>query len=107
MIPIGRQCASGLSLLLSSLRFFNTSAAHGCNGRPPLKFAPTFRKVARGTSDGDAADAAVDAPRCPVPAGAPRQIPERSGLPSGVRGTGAARFGLPSGVLGTPRVGCA
>ena len=28
------------------------------------------------------------------------QIPERSGLPSGVRGAGAARFGLPSGPFG-------
>src|SRR5207249_5797014 len=32
--------------------------------------------------------------------------PERSGLPSGVRGAGAVRFGLPSGVRGIPGVGC-
>ncbi len=32
--------------------------------------------------------------------------PERSGLPSGARGAGAARFGLPSGVRGIPGVGC-
>src|SRR5438093_752716 len=31
--------------------------------------------------------------------------PERSGLPSGVRGAGAVRFGLPSGVRGMPAVG--
>src|SRR6185503_13028397 len=31
--------------------------------------------------------------------------PERSGLPSGVRGAGAVRFGLPSGVRGIPAVG--
>ena len=31
--------------------------------------------------------------------------PERSGLPSGVRGAGAARFGLPSAVRGIPGVG--
>ena len=31
--------------------------------------------------------------------------PERSGLPSAVRGAGAARFGLPSGVRGMPGVG--
>ena len=31
--------------------------------------------------------------------------PERSGLPSGARGAGAARFGLPSGVRGIPGVG--
>jgi hypothetical protein len=32
--------------------------------------------------------------------------PERSGVPSGVRGAGADRFGLPSAVRGIPRVGC-
>src|SRR6516225_5751549 len=32
-------------------------------------------------------------------------VPEKSGLPSAVRGTGADRFGLPSGVRGTPLVG--
>src|SRR5580765_2765161 len=31
--------------------------------------------------------------------------PDRSGLPSGVRGAGAARFGLPSAVRGIPGVG--
>src|SRR5437016_7477450 len=33
------------------------------------------------------------------------QIPERSGLPSGVLGAGAERFGFPSGVRGIPGVG--
>jgi hypothetical protein len=33
------------------------------------------------------------------------QIPEKSGLPSGVRGVDARRFGEPSGNLGTPAVG--
>src|SRR6266852_9184132 len=32
--------------------------------------------------------------------------PDRSILPSGVRGAGAVRFGLPSGVRGMPGVGC-
>src|SRR5688500_6402645 len=32
--------------------------------------------------------------------------PERSGLPSGVRGAGAVKFGLPSAVRGMPGVGC-
>ena len=32
--------------------------------------------------------------------------PERSGLPSAVRGAGAVRFGLPSAVRGMPGVGC-
>ena len=43
------------------------------------------------------------APPCPPPRNS--QIPERSGLPSGVRGVAAARFGLPSGFLGTSDVG--
>src|SRR5688572_21405380 len=34
------------------------------------------------------------------------QIPDRSGLPSAVRGAGAERFGLPSGPFGTFGVGC-
>src|SRR5260370_42049497 len=34
----------------------------------------------------------------------PRQMPDRSTLPSAVRGTGADRFGLPSGVRGMPGV---
>src|SRR5258706_8998725 len=32
-------------------------------------------------------------------------IPEKSGLPSAVRGVGAPRFGNPLGVVGTPAVG--
>ena len=31
-------------------------------------------------------------------------IPEKSGFPSAVRGTGAERLGFPSGVRGTPAV---
>ena len=34
------------------------------------------------------------------------QSPERSGLPSAVRGAAAERFGLPSAVRGIPAVGC-
>src|SRR2546421_3092238 len=52
--------------------------------------------------------AIVNVPPTPRPPPArPRnsQIPERSGLPSGVRGVGASRFGLPSAVLGTSEVG--
>ena len=33
------------------------------------------------------------------------QMPEISGLPSGVRGVRAARLGFPSAVLGTPALG--
>src|SRR2546425_6706439 len=35
----------------------------------------------------------------------PLQIPDRSGLPSGVFGAGAERFALPSGIRGIPGVG--
>src|SRR5689334_16250444 len=41
----------------------------------------------------------------PTPAPARNQIPEKSILPSGVRGAGPSRTGLPSGVRGTPGVG--
>src|SRR5258705_3904349 len=34
------------------------------------------------------------------------QMPERSGLPSAVRGAGALRFGLPSAPFGTPGFEC-
>src|SRR6266851_7373998 len=39
-------------------------------------------------------------PATPAGSGCDTQIPERSGLPSGVRGTGADRFGRPSAVRG-------
>src|SRR3984893_13221235 len=107
MRPIGRQCASGLSLLFPALRVFTSSAAHGCSGRPSLTFAPTSRKVVTGgpTENEGAGPASVPppaGPSCPSPR---IQIPERSGLPSAVRGAGAVKSGLPSGVLGTPAVG--
>src|SRR5580700_9106818 len=38
--PRGRQCASGLSLLLLSLRSFRSAAAQGVNGRPPGTVEP-------------------------------------------------------------------
>src|SRR6478672_10349945 len=96
-MPIGRHTASGLSLLLSSMRFFNSSAAHGRSGRPSLNPAPTFRNVA--TTGVPAGGSSGAAPR-PRP-GKPLHTPEKSGLPSAVLGAGAFRSGLPSGVLGT------
>src|ERR1700730_15106711 len=113
MRPRGRQCASGLSLLFSAMRCFNSPAAHGVNGRPSLNPAPMLKNVAAGGpleggsgggSGGGTAGGPVDTP--PNPAGAPRrprysQIPERSGLPSDVLGAGASSFGLPSGPRGT------
>src|SRR2546425_9585479 len=107
MTPIGRQCASGLSLLLAARRDFTSSAAHGCSGRPSLTFAPTSRNVVTG---GPLENEGAGTGRVPPPAGpscpSPRiQLPEKSGLPSAVRGGGAVKAGLPSGVLGTPAMG--
>src|SRR6185295_12790691 len=39
-IPIGRQCASGLSLLLSAWRFVTSSFAHGWYGASPSGVLP-------------------------------------------------------------------
>src|SRR5262245_2078751 len=44
-------------------------------------------------------------PRPPPPPPARIQMPEKSTLPSAVRGVGASRFGLPSDARGTPGVG--
>src|SRR5215510_329180 len=117
MKPIGRQCASGLSLLLSAMRFFTRSSAQGWRGRPSGKPAPTLKKVALGgpafgaaawprLAGGGAFKSAPRAPRCGMFVLRPlSQIPDRSGFPSAVLGVGAVRSGLPSAVLGTPRVG--
>ncbi|HKE82693.1 MAG TPA: hypothetical protein VKB50_03025, partial [Vicinamibacterales bacterium] len=43
-------------------------------------------------------------PRPPPPPPARIQMPEKSTLPSAVRGVGASRFGLPSAARGTPGV---
>src|SRR5215831_1597299 len=108
MLPIGRQCASGLSLLLSAMRFFTSSAAHGCSGKPSLMPAPTSRNVASGGVPGGGGGGGAGfapCPRCPAGGLLFCQIPERSGFPSAVLGAGAVRFGFPSGPLGTASVG--
>src|SRR5438309_4622711 len=97
MMPIGRQWASGLSLLLPSIRFFSSAEPYGVKGRPSLNVEPMSRKVASGGAP--LTGAGGGAPRWPV--GAPRQTPEKSGLPSGVLGAGALRLGSPAAVLGT------
>src|SRR6185436_87131 len=89
MMPIGRQCASGLSLLLPATRSLSTAWAHGVNGSPSLMFAATSRKPATGGPLCGGGGVAPCLPRPPTP----RQTPERSGLPSTVRGAGAVRFG--------------
>src|SRR5881397_3746325 len=118
-MPIGRQCASGLSLLKSAIRPFTSSAAQGLNGRPSLNPEPLSRNDAGAISSRDAFGgeaagcAAFAAPPPPrklfrVWSAGGRticQIPERSGLPSDVRGAGASRLGCPLGNLGTLGVG--
>src|SRR3984893_18596085 len=99
MNPIGRQFASGLSLLLSAMRFFTSSAAHGCNGRPSLNTYPTVPKVASGTWSSETSGAAGAAPLAAVVGIRTfRHTPDRSGLPSVVLGVGAvAGVGGPAG----------
>src|SRR5436190_22812043 len=100
MNPIGRQCASGLSLLLSAIRFLTRSAAHGWKGSPSGKPWPALPNVATGIAFAGGGVAGAAAPRPPPPRWPPpppaAQIPLRSGLPSAVLGAGAVRFGLPS-----------
>src|SRR5678816_1397487 len=105
--PIGRHHTSGLSLLLSAMRFFLSSAAHGVigNGYPRPATSP---KVESGVPSGvvvGGGGAPSPRPRPPPPPPARIQIPEKSTLPSAVRGVGASRFGLPSAIRGTPGVG--
>src|SRR5688572_30397637 len=97
MMPIGRHHASGLSLLLLATRFFRSSWPSGVSGSPPLMFWPTSRKPAGGGASGSAGGAA---PR-PGNAFSPCQSPEKSGLPSAVRGVGAFRLTSPVAVRGT------
>src|SRR5579862_2530255 len=103
---MGRQCASGLSLLLLAFRSAKTCCAHGLKGRPSLKFAPMLPKVASGGASGSAGGGGAPLPwapaRPPPPRPARLHTPEKSGFPSGVRGVGAFMSTLPSDVLGSP-----
>src|SRR5262245_10060419 len=101
MMPIGRQWASGLSLLSRALRLASSSAPYGVSGSPSFMVDPMSRNVARGGVPG--ALTGGGAPRCPV--GAPRHTPEKSGLPSAVLGGGADRSASPFAFLGTGNVG--
>src|SRR5262245_21130665 len=128
---MGKQWASGLSLLLSAIRCFTRSAAQGCIGNPSLNPCPAFPNVAMGGPlSGVAAGAGAGAPpaaaaaapprcppppaaaaappRCPPPPAPARPVchtPEKSGLPSGVLGAGAFKLISPVGVRGAPRLG--
>src|SRR5712692_6018491 len=100
------------------MRVFTRAAARGFNGRPSLNPEPLSRNDAEAISsrdtfgDGAAGRGAFAVPAPPRKLGGIRsagvrticQIPERSGLPSGVRGAGASRLGCPLGSLGTPGV---
>src|SRR5690349_2135831 len=98
MIPMGRHDASGLSLLLRALRFARSSVPYGVSGRPSLNVDAMLLNVAMGGVPGGGSGGG--APRRPPPAGAPRQTPEKSGLPSDVRGAGALRSTSPFAFLG-------
>src|SRR5262249_33665609 len=67
---------------------------HGWNGSPSLNPAPALPPATSGGRPG--AEPFGSAPSYLI------QMPEKSGLPSAVRGAGAARLGLPSAPLGTP-----
>src|SRR5258707_2007342 len=95
---MGRHCPSGPSLALLACRALKSSRAQARYGRPSLNRAAIFTNSEGSTT-------------CPpkdetVPSAAPAShSPERSGLPSAVRGVGAARLGWPLGSLGTLAVG--
>src|SRR5215813_11800904 len=98
-MPIGRQCASGLSLLLSPIRFFTRSAAQGWYGAPPCVLLPILPN----------GDPPPPPPRPPRPAAGGgafgsrviSHTPDKSGLPSAIRGTGAFESSFPSAPNGT------
>src|SRR5262245_43005780 len=99
MTPSGKQCASGLSLLLLATRWRCNSAAQGWKGRPSLKEAPRFQnwlvRTDRGMiSRGCEADGGGSGASGGVPGGRVyNQTPEKSTFPSAVLGVGPFRFG--------------
>ena len=82
--PPGRQLVTGSSRRKSTTRRWKTASAAG------RKMASSCRLCMRSKRYG---------------LGAGCHRPDKSGLPSGVLGAGAARFGLPSAVRGIPGVG--
>src|SRR5688572_6645378 len=150
--PIGRHHTSGLSLLLSAIRFFFRSCAHCCIGGRQLALPATSKNAELNVPSGfgmqgcgprprpppppappaprpAAPPAACAPPPCaaapaagaaappagaaapPPPAPPPRrprpafQTPEKSTLPSAVRGGGPVSTGTPFGSRGTSGVG--
>src|SRR5688572_31436684 len=94
--------------MLSAMRFFFSSAAHGSigSGKPRPATSP---KLETGTPSGGVEKvtaAAAPPPRPPPPPPPPRiQMPEKSTLPSAVRGGAPVRTGAPFGSRGTSLVG--
>src|SRR5579871_1980351 len=91
--PRGMQCTLG-SEPCSMLRFLTSAAAHGWYGRGVLSVEAIL------TNSREICVSVHWAPH-----GGPilihPHIPERSGLPSPVRGVGAERLGVPSAFFGT------
>src|ERR1700730_14870155 len=117
-MPIGRQCASGLSLLLSATRCLCSYAAQGWNGKPSGTEEPMFQNALFLTRARKSSFVFKPEKISPFAAGAFgfaagagagarkfSQMPVRTGFPSAVLGVGALRFGFPSAVLGMPGVG--
>src|SRR5215831_8244230 len=105
---MGRQFASGFSLLLSAIRCFFNSAAHGVKGKPSDILVPRSPNVAMGgVPGGGGRGGVVFAPRPrPRPSPCARvQRPDKSGLPSAVLGAGASMFTWPLGRCGTAGLG--
>jgi hypothetical protein len=92
------------SFEFSAVRFFTSAASHGWYGKPPGRPSPKLMPLIPIGSSGPQTS---DSGSCARPhiVSAVSQMPENSGLPSGLRGAGAARLGLPSAVRGTPAVG--
>jgi hypothetical protein len=87
VMPCGKHRSLGMPFPLLSTRALYTASPDGWNSTSTPAAMPSGP---------------------PVPGWEPRgrrQIPDRSGFPSGVRGTGAVRSGLPSGVRGAPGCG--
>src|SRR4051812_29659586 len=97
-IPVGMHREFGSSRRLSAVRCFVTAAAHGRNGSPPFSAHPMSTNSWLTTMS-------LQPSRGHGRLSSGFQMPDRSGLPSAVRGAGAARSTAPAVVLGTPAVG--
>src|SRR6185295_10793017 len=97
-MPPGRHRDTGSSFPFCSCLDFLAPNAHALYGGPSLRLEPMFRN-----SSGTCMSAQPSGGHGRFFSGS--QIPEKSGLPSAVRGVGAWRLGAPFGNRGTPAVG--